>query len=435
VRWLVGASLAGASVLALWLAFRASAPADVEPAAVRSERLRREGEHALARGELSSASEHLDQAFALARDDVRVLVSRARLNAARVDEEWLRMLLLPEEPDQARLAARQSLVDWAERAQRSVEEALARTPDDRVVQRARIDVARAAGDVDLARGLAQSFAATRTREADEDAYTLAALEVAEQVVLQPSVFASPNGAPLEEARATAATTAAPANPAPTAVGGDAATTIDRLRVAVRQEDVPGRARALLVFALARSGDVEAARGELVRLALLARAHPLLGDLRAFVDRATRERTGRAEPTDADRKGRVGDAGKPPERSRMAADAKASAPPKEPSRRGRDEPRVEKPKAVDVAAATRAETETALADRARLEGALTSAKRHYERAVAADPKHLPALVGLADVAWESGQRPQAIDRYRRIVAQFPEGYYPPRVKERSEAVTP
>src|SRR5439155_14357200 len=47
--------------------------------------------------------------------------------------------------------------------------------------------------------------------------------------------------------------------------------------------LPGRARAALVYALVRTGDLDAATRELDKLSLLARPHPATAALRAYVD--------------------------------------------------------------------------------------------------------------------------------------------------------
>src|ERR1019366_1179909 len=63
------------------------------------------------------------------------------------------------------------------------------------------------------------------------------------------------------------------------------TVIDRLRLAAAGEGNAGRARAALVYALAKSGDAVGAKAELAKLDALTRPYPLLPQLHAFVDRA------------------------------------------------------------------------------------------------------------------------------------------------------
>jgi hypothetical protein len=45
--------------------------------------------------------------------------------------------------------------------------------------------------------------------------------------------------------------------------------------------------------------------------------------------------------------------------------------------------------------------------------------------------MPALVGLADVEWDSGDKASATKMYKDIVDRYPEGAYPGRVKQRVE----
>jgi hypothetical protein len=56
---------------------------------------------------------------------------------------------------------------------------------------------------------------------------------------------------------------------------------------------------------------------------------------------------------------------------------------------------------------------------------------YKRAIAVNPSYLPALLGLADTQWASGDRASATRVYKEIVDRFPEGTYPAYVKQRVE----
>lgn len=55
---------------------------------------------------------------------------------------------------------------------------------------------------------------------------------------------------------------------------------------------------------------------------------------------------------------------------------------------------------------------------------------YRKALSANPSYLPARLGLADAQWASGDRSSAAKSYREIMENFPEGAYPPSVKERA-----
>ena len=68
------------------------------------------------------------------------------------------------------------------------------------------------------------------------------------------------------------------------VNPDWPTVLGRLRTAQSGDQNLGRARSMLVYALARSGDVTAAKAELDRMISLPRPHPLVRPMRAFVSR-------------------------------------------------------------------------------------------------------------------------------------------------------
>ena len=47
-------------------------------------------------------------------------------------------------------------------------------------------------------------------------------------------------------------------------------------------------------------------------------------------------------------------------------------------------------------------------------------------------YLPALVGMGDAQYEGGNRAEAQKTYKDITERFPDGTYPPRVRQRAEA---
>src|SRR5262249_3987895 len=67
--------------------------------------------------------------------------------------------------------------------------------------------------------------------------------------------------------------------------------------------------------------------------------------------------------------------------------------------------------------------------------LPGAISYYKRALAVNPVYLPALIGEGDAMWESGDQTGAQKVYRDIVDRFPEGTYPPRVRQRGEGMAP
>src|SRR6202012_3948668 len=64
------------------------------------------------------------------------------------------------------------------------------------------------------------------------------------------------------------------------------TVIDRLRTAASAERDPGRARTALIYALARAGRVSEAQAEFVKIDGRAKPHPLIEELRSFLQRAS-----------------------------------------------------------------------------------------------------------------------------------------------------
>jgi tetratricopeptide (TPR) repeat protein len=227
------------------------------------------------------------------------------------------------------------------------------------------------------------------------------------------------------------------------------TILDRLRLAAAGEGNAGRARAALVYALARSGDATAAKAELDKLAGLARPHPLLGALRAYVARGVPARTA----------GDGGVASKPPAGSvdvtslpvarpggaapaavaggggggGLAGDPRVLLEQAENAKNRGDYDRAKMLYEATLAKSPGdSQALAGLGDAARAQHDGGSAKSFYQRALASNPNYLPALIGLADVELEEGDQPRAQKAYKDIVDRFPEGSYPARVKQRSES---
>jgi predicted Zn finger-like uncharacterized protein len=359
------------------------------------------GEKALADGNLELAKESFDKASALAEKDPHVLLGLARLAAIRADTFWLKSRLLPAEAaaaDEQRIT-RDGLNELSATARKTADDASAVAPEDPSALRARIDALRIAGDRDGARALVGRLTAGPAGRAldPETAYVLAALDLAEVEPLWSTV-------------------------------------LERLKTASSAETGPGRARALLVFALARSGDLEGAKAEADRLGAMPKAHPLLPLLRGFVDRS--KSTAKLDAGVADAAVEVRDAGK----GRHAAggataasgDARDLVSQAEKARAKGD---LEKAKGLFGQAVERnpndSEALTGLAVIAYAQHDLAGARASYKRVIAINPNYMPAVVGLADVEWDSGDKGTAAKMYKDIVDRFPEGAYPGRVKVRAE----
>ena len=295
-RWIVGFVVAG--MLALGFATvgrKLLVPGGTAGKPAADERigtLLQEGEKSLLDGDLEAAQEQFAKASGIEERDARVAIDLAHLAAVRGDIAWLRVRLLPDgDPDLD--TAKRELDQAAERSRKATAAAAELAPNDPAVVRARIDTLRLSGDMVGARRLVSSISAA-SGQAD-NALALAALDLGE------------------------------AKP-------DWTTVIGRLRVALGGDQNLGRARAMLIYALARSGDVTTAKAELERMIALPRPHALVRPLRAFVSResgAVPEASGSAA------------AGKTPPGKATAPSAGARERPVEPSvtnpRPPRDEP--------------------------------------------------------------------------------------------------
>jgi predicted Zn finger-like uncharacterized protein len=397
----------------------AHAEAQVDPRALS---FLSDGEKAMADGNLESAKQAVDKASALAESNPRVLLDEARVAAAEADIPWLKVRLLsPDAADDVR-TTKAEVDDRVGRAKRAAEAAAAAAPDDAAAIRARVDALRLAGDQDAARGYVAKIIAQASQP--ETAYVLAALDLAEKEPLWKTV-------------------------------------IERLRLAAAGEGNAGRARAALVYALAKSGDVPGAKAELTKLDALTRPYPILPALHAFVDRASGVKVSAADAGAPAASTRVASNGATVGGPAPAGGTPGAATEAAPNGNGAapssgdaipTDPRV----AIQAAAmavrtgqlvrarqiyesiVTRnpgdSEALAGLGDIARLDGDPPLAIARYKRAIGVNPSYLPALLGLADTQWSSGDKASAVKGYSEIVDRFPEGTYPPYVKTRSESGT-
>jgi predicted Zn finger-like uncharacterized protein len=365
------------------------------------------GEKALADGDLDSAKEKLDKASALAENDPRVQLDLARLASARADVPWLKLRLLPADATDDIKATKQNLDDLAAVARKAADAALASAPpDDVAALRAKVDALRIIGERDAARSYVAKIIGNASQP--ETAYVLAALDLAELDPLWTTV-------------------------------------IDRLRVAAAGEGNAGRARAALVYALARAGDAAGAKAELDRLAALTRPHPLIAPLRAFLGKTPATR-----PPDA---GVAGvDASASPQGPQPAQPAAAVDVNSLPRPSAGDPREILKQAAAaenrrDFTLANKLYEDMLRADPRSSEALgglgsvalkqrdLTGAKSYFKRALGNNPSYLSALVGLADIQWEEGDHAGAAKKYKDIIDRFPAGSgYPSWVKTRAEEGT-
>jgi tetratricopeptide (TPR) repeat protein len=363
--------------------------AKVDP---RAESFLADGERALLDGDLERAQGDLDKASVLTERDPRVLVDEARVANAKADIPWLKLRVLPSDGSasvEVRTATAQ-LDESAALARRAANDAASVAPTDPQALRTVLEALRIAGDGDSARGYVVAVFAAASQP--QTAYALAALDL-----LQPK-------------------------PPWAAV-------IDRLRMATVAEGGAGRARALLIYALSKSGDPEGAKAELAKLDTLARPYPLQPELHAFlagarppVALAPSTPSASEAPSASPPKGVAGasavggDVVRENPRGALEAATEAIA--------RRDYGRAEQIyQAILTSNPNDSQAVAGLGDVARMRGDSSGAISAYRRATTINPSYLPALLGLADTEWATGDHGGAARVYKDIVNRFPEGTYP------------
>lgn len=351
-----------------------------------------EGNRLLAEGDLEGASEQFVKASALAEKDPAVLAALARLETLRADVFWLKLRLLDPASTEIVQATHRELGRRVGKARSAVDQAFALAPEDPVVLRARIDAMRLSGESDKAREWVGPISNNQSQP--ENAYVLAALDLAEPNPVWSSV-------------------------------------IDRLRAAAAGEREPGRARAALIYALARADRLTEAETELGKIEARPRPHALLDELRTFLQRYESARDG----------GTSGDAVATVDPGKLPA-LDTSPEPESPAKRAAPAAAADKPgdfrtKLSQAASAVRSgqldeaerlfnavlaeqpgnvEAISGLGDVARRRGDSATAARMYDRVLQQNPSYLPALLASADSKWDSGDRKGAVALYKRVVDQ-------------------
>ncbi len=387
-RWILGLVLLGITALIAVTVgrrylekYRGTASSAQQTSDARVAAFLTEAEKRLDEGDFEGAREQLDKASVLADRDPAVLAALARLEAMRADSVWLRLRLL--DPKNASLvqSTHRQLGSRVGRAKEALTRALEVAPENPAVIRARVDILRLAGELEEARKYVAPLSASAS---PEDAYVLAALDLAEP---QPAW----------------------------------ASVIDRLRTATGSERGLGRARAALIYALVRSGQISIGRSELQKVTDRAEGDPLYSDLEAFVGRYA----------DA-----AADAG-PDGQAEVATVDPASLPILDTSTT--DEPAAgdfrsqlkQAQSALKQGQLNRAEqlfnsvlakesgnTEAmaGLAEVARQRKDPEAAAKMYDKVLKSNPSYLPALIGRADQKWDAGDRKGAIALYRKVLEQ-------------------
>ncbi|MFO0547644.1 MAG: zinc-ribbon domain-containing protein [Polyangiaceae bacterium] len=373
VALLVGGALLFVGVLFIQRYARRNAPASVSQD-TRVDGFLEAGEKALREGDLDGAQEQFVKASALAESDPRVTKALARLAAVRAEIPWLEMLLLPPN-DPGRDAVRRRYLEAGQQAMKAAQRAVDLAPDDPEVARVLVDVKRLQGDVAAARKLVDKL---RSLEREpETLLVMAALDLAGASPDWPSV-------------------------------------ITRLSSVAEQEGNLGRARTLLVYALARSGDAKRSRAELEKLAKLPKAHPLEAQLRRFVERAEKGEDMSLRTTDLPSIAASGAASSSAQAPSSPANAALLKSASDALAKGQLDKADDLYKKVLETEPENSEALAGAATVARQRGRAKDAITLNEKVLASNPNYVPAIVSLADLKWESGDQASARALYRRAL---------------------
>jgi tetratricopeptide (TPR) repeat protein len=393
-RWIVGvvaigmAGLIGATVGRRYLVgatVPSAAPAPQSDNRVKD--LLSRGNQLADEGDYEGAQEELVRASALAEKDVHVLAALARLETLRADVFWLKLRLLDPASTELVAATHRELGRRVGKARQAADRAFAAAPEDPIVIRARVDSMRLSGESDKAREWIAPVSSNASQP--ENAFVLAALDLSDTAPVWASV-------------------------------------IDRLRTAAAGEREPGRARAALIYALARAERVAEARAELAKLEAQPKPHALLDELRGFLLRFPA--TAAATPAASAAALAVVDVSKLPKldtsvtsdekpTTGVPTDFRAALSQAASASRAGDFARAE---TLYNAALTNqpgnVEALSGLGDVARRKGDSARASQLYDQVLAQNPSYLPAMIASADQKWASGNRAGALLLYHRIVDQ-------------------
>lgn len=400
-RWIVGVvaigmfGLIGATVGRRYLVgatVPSAAPAPVSDNRVKD--LLSRGNQLADEGDYEGAQEELVRASALSEKDVHVLAALARLETLRADVFWLRLRLLDPTSTELVAATHRELGRRVGKARQAADRAFAAAPEDPTVIRARVDSMRLSGESDKAREWIAPVSSNASQP--ENAFVLAALDLSDPAPVWASV-------------------------------------IERLRTAAAGEREPGRARAALIYALARAERVAEARRELVKLEAQPKPHVLLDELRGFLSRFPATAADGAAAAAASAAAlAVVDVTKLPKldtsvaaeekpTSGIPTDFRAALSQAASASRGGDFARAET--LYNAALANQPGNVEALAglgDIARRRGDGARAAQLYDQVLAQNPSYLPAMIASADQKWANGNRAGALTLYRRVVDQVGAG---------------
>jgi len=339
-----------------------------------------EGERSLARGDLQAAQDAFGKASARAENDRQVLTALATLEVLRADLLWLKQRLLEAHNDPAREQNARELARQVVRVRGVVERTKLVAPEGAATARLLVHAKRLSGEVAEARR--HVAALTEDASLPENAYALAALDMADQAPVWSSI-------------------------------------VHRLRISAEAEGPVGLSRAALVYALARSEQADAAKSELEKLAKANPSHPLIFDLRAFLDQAPAPAAG-GEPSPDAPAADAADAGEAAGndvRAGVGGDFRAQL--KQAyaaAEKGQLATAERLYNAVLAKQPGNTEALSGLADVAHRRNDTGKSAQLYEEVLRKNPSYLPALMASADQKWASGDHAGAAGLYRRILEQ-------------------
>ena len=393
-RWIAGVvivgvlGLLGATVGRRYLAQLAGAVEVKASSDVRVAKFLSDGARLADEGDFEGAKEELDKATALTEKDPAVLTALARLETLRADVSWLKLRLLDPNSTDLVQATYRELGRRVGKARTAVDRAFAVSPEDPAVLRARVDALRLSGDADKAREWLAPLSANAS--VPENAYVLAALDLAEPNPVWP-------------------------------------TAIDRLLTAASVERDPGRARAALIYALASAGRMSEADAEFSKIDGRAKPHPLLEELRAFLQRAKRsvDSAGDAPPklaaVDTSKLPKLdtspGPAEEEPRPAAAGGDFRARLTQASNALHQGDLARADQLyRSVLAEQPNSTEALSGLGDVAKARHDPALAAKMYDSVLSQNPSYLPAILASADEKWEAGDKQGALVLYRRLVDQ-------------------
>jgi len=335
-------------------------------------------------GDFEGAKEEFDKAAALAEKDPAVLTALARLETLRADVAWLKLRIIDPSSKDLVQATYRELGRRVGKAHVAVDRAFAVSPEDPAVLRARVDALRLNGEADKAREWLAPLSANAS--VPENAYVLAALDLADPAPVWPSV-------------------------------------IDRLHTAAAAERDPGRARAALIYALARAGRINEAEAEFAKIDGRPKPHPLLEELRAFLLRAKRSVDGAGDApvkiaaVDTSKLPKLDTSPAPEDARPLVGDFRARLAQASAALRQGDLERANRLyESVLNEQPHNTEALSGLADVAKARHDPALATQMYDRVLAENPNYWPAILASADQKWDTGDRASALVLYRRLLEQ-------------------